>query len=184
VWGKVGLGMGRAEWGMAWIMNKKQFKNLISKSGWWEAYRQYLASPSWQKKRKERLKIDGYQCKTCGEDGTNYQLEIHHKPSAYNDIPNEDIINDLVTLCSICHEAITNSIRQRRYDNRDIKSNFYTGRRPERKTQDYGVENSEIQTSFRSPNNSAQWRNGKPDGGIRQTIKAVFVKKRENGSRL
>lgn len=99
-------------------MTKKQWLKQVKKLGWWPAYSHYLSSPSWKSKRSKRLKIDRYECRTCG---SKEDLQVHHKPKAYEIIPNESVKDDLVTLCEICHMAITNSIRERRFKGRDMK---------------------------------------------------------------
>lgn len=78
-------------------------------------YTQYINSRTWHLKRREVLKRDNKQCQTClsGED-----LEVHHK--SYEHLGNEPL-EDLITLCKHCHEAITSSIRFRRYVKKGIK---------------------------------------------------------------
>lgn len=70
-----------------------------------EEYQEYLKTDKWNNKRKERLKIDNYQCCMCGCNGTmNNKLEIHH--FTYRNIYNEDVYKDLLTLCSNCHKSV------------------------------------------------------------------------------
>ena len=64
-------------------------------------YREYLKSDEWQKKRSERLKIDGYKCAKCG---FTRALEVHH--INYERIFHEDVSRDLITLCKKCHNEI------------------------------------------------------------------------------
>jgi hypothetical protein len=68
-----------------------------------QQYTDYLKSHEWQEKRSERLKIDNYTCQRCG--GKHY-LNVHHL--SYTNVGNEDIYNDLITLCESCHEKIEN----------------------------------------------------------------------------
>ncbi len=82
-------------------------------------YDQYMQSDSWRSKRAERLVIDGHKCRMCAADD---QLEVHHRPDSYRLIPNESVQDHLTTLCSECHEAITNIIRSRRYAAREIET--------------------------------------------------------------
>ena len=35
-------------------------------SGQSKEYREYMKSDSWERKKRERLKIDGYKCTACG----------------------------------------------------------------------------------------------------------------------
>lgn len=82
------------------------------------SYNEHIASHVWQEKRALRLNIDQRMCQTCLHDGSEYQLEVHHK--TYERFGAEDVENDLITLCSECHEAITNVIRRRRYKKKDL----------------------------------------------------------------
>lgn len=77
-------------------------------------YAKYINSETWRKKRQARLKMDGNKCRTCH---SKERLEIHHV--TYERFGDEDL-DDLITLCRQCHEAITNSIRDRRYQANDI----------------------------------------------------------------
>lgn len=60
-------------------------------------YRQYLKSRRWQKKRKNRLKIDRYNCKRCGSP---HHLQIHHLTYKRR---GHERMGDLITLCDTCH---------------------------------------------------------------------------------
>ena len=83
-----------------------------------ENYHKYISSPAWAEKREARKEIDGHKCRTCHHDGSEDRLEVHH--AHYNSLENEDVENDLITLCSRCHDAITNVFRHRRYEDRTI----------------------------------------------------------------
>lgn len=69
-----------------------------------EEYMDYLASHEWAKKRLERIGIDGFRCCVCISGETDYPLEVHHL--TYDNIGDEDVENDLITLCSACHAAL------------------------------------------------------------------------------
>lgn len=62
-------------------------------------YKQYLASPVWQTKRKSVLKRANYRCEQCGRYS---RLDIHHK--TYDRIFSERLI-DLQALCRLCHKG-------------------------------------------------------------------------------
>lgn len=64
-------------------------------------YTSYLASEEWQAKRLARQTLDGNRCRICN---SNEQLEVHHR--SYKRIFNEDVDDDLTTLCYRCHEAV------------------------------------------------------------------------------
>lgn len=66
-----------------------------------ESYYAYLETSEWRAKRAERIRIDGGICKICGD--TN-DLQVHH--ITYDNVRNEDIERDLITLCRKCHKRI------------------------------------------------------------------------------
>jgi len=77
-------------------------------------YDRYISSPEWRSLRLKVLERDQHCCQTCLSTD---DLEVHHK--TYVRLGNEDL-EDLITLCSECHEAITTVIRRRRYSKRSI----------------------------------------------------------------
>lgn len=79
---------------------------------WWRMYGEYLKSKEWRVKRAKRLKIDKYICQTCQESDIS-KMEVHHKN--YDRVGHENIKEDLITLCNACHNAVTKSIRWRRW---------------------------------------------------------------------
>lgn len=74
-------------------------------------YREHMQSAAWRKKRLARLKLDGYRCRLCDENGSRFRLEVHHRPNSYAKIPRESVRNDLITLCGRCHTFVTATIR-------------------------------------------------------------------------
>lgn len=86
-------------------------------------YEKYINSPEWKHKRLARLKLDKFRCRTCGSEE---DLECHHV--SYEYLGNEPL-SDLITLCKICHEAITSSIRERRYNGKKINFDLNTERK-------------------------------------------------------
>lgn len=73
-----------------------------------EEYYEYLKSRQWQEKRTKRLLLDNFACQKCGEKKTN--LQVHH--ITYENVGNEDIYSDLITLCKSCHEEIEKNKKQ------------------------------------------------------------------------
>lgn len=61
---------------------------------------EYLKSDTWHQKQRLALARDNHTCTSCG---STKNLHVHHD-AGYNLIPNEPI-EDLRTLCNICHKA-------------------------------------------------------------------------------
>ena len=85
----------------------------------------YYQSAAWQRKRQQRLDHDQHTCQGCGITAAQLaelgwpSLQVHHKNAGppdyrYPSFGNEQL-TDLLTLCSICHDGITNSVRQQRF---------------------------------------------------------------------
>ena len=64
-------------------------------------YLDYLQSSKWLEKRIERLKMDNFRCCRCGSP---HDVQVHHL--TYKNIGNENVYEDLITLCDSCHESI------------------------------------------------------------------------------
>ena len=75
----------------------------------WTTYDEYLQSPEWQDKRSERLRIDGFRCAKCH---TTRGLQVHHLN--YFRLGDEDVREDLITLCAHCHREITGIAQEER----------------------------------------------------------------------
>ena len=101
---------------------KKTSSNILNQEWRPDNYSLRMASPCWEKKRQERLQIDGHICQTCCHDGTNWSLEVHHK--TYERFWHENVQTDLITLCRQCHNAVTDVIRRRRYAKRKLDGNY------------------------------------------------------------
>jgi len=67
-------------------------------------YELYLTTKEWREKKVKRLQIDGFKCCNCGSP---HNLQVHHL--TYDNIYNEDVYNDLITLCNDCHREIEKS---------------------------------------------------------------------------
>lgn len=85
----------------------------------------YYLSRAWQQRRQQRFEIDGHKCQGCGINAAQLaelgwpSLQVHHKnagPPAYTypSFGNEQM-SDLLTLCSECHDGITDSVRRQRF---------------------------------------------------------------------
>jgi len=64
----------------------------------------------WDEVRAAALERDGHSCRCCPNDAASgVSLEIHHRH--YNTWGRETV-DDVVTLCVLCHDAITSRIRE------------------------------------------------------------------------
>ena len=68
-------------------------------------YAEKFKDPRWQKKRLKVLERDNWQCQECGDKETT--LHVHHLRYLPNKAPWDYSNNDLLTLCSFCHEDET-----------------------------------------------------------------------------
>lgn len=74
-------------------------------------YTDYIQSEAWAAVRQEAFRIHGRKCARCL--GTN-QLHVHHK--TYKNFKNEDVQNDLVPLCRLCHKKLHKFCKKRQLD--------------------------------------------------------------------
>lgn len=81
-------------------------------------YKEYLESNKWKEFREKVLKRDNYKCTKCGN--TN-ELCIHH--ITYDNFGNENL-EDVVTLCSKCHEEIHNTKNWNKTKNKITKKDI------------------------------------------------------------
>ena len=154
--------------------NKKTRKQQ-QKQAFYDAY--ISSSPIWKEKRDARLQLDRYECQTCCNTD---DLEVHHKH--YNTLGHENIHTDLITLCSTCHQAITNVIRGRRYAARDIAVTITHEATTQDRT-DY-VDRETISINITSPVNLAQRPDRRPVEQIFQNDKSDLIETRKNGRGL
>lgn len=67
-----------------------------------ERYREYLQSEDWNRKRLSKLQEAGYRCQLCNRQDA---LNVHHRTydRVFIELP-----EDLIALCSKCHEKFHN----------------------------------------------------------------------------
>lgn len=70
-------------------------------SKWSSAYR----DSRWQRKRLAVMERDGFVCKSCGKDGPDAALAVHHTYYDPGTAPWEYPDAALVTWCEECHDA-------------------------------------------------------------------------------
>ena len=139
-------------------------------------YTSYMASEKWRTKRSLILKRDGDRCQTClsSED-----LEVHHK--TYERLGDE-ALDDLITLCHECHEAITTVIRRRRYECRVIPVNDHQSNTPERKLEiNHGLPEITVSDHQRCSNPATQWTNVRSVEQVFQGIEESQWQTRQDG---
>jgi hypothetical protein len=65
-------------------------------------YSSKLKNPKWQRKRLEAFQRDDFKCCLC--DDEKMELHVHHLK--YTNEPWEALIEDLQTLCEVCHKVV------------------------------------------------------------------------------
>jgi 5-methylcytosine-specific restriction endonuclease McrA len=74
-----------------------------------DVYKDYLKSPEWREKARLRVHLDRYECKYCGSE-VKSRIDDSHSPNVhhfhYRNIMNENVYEDLVTLCKTCHNNL------------------------------------------------------------------------------
>jgi 5-methylcytosine-specific restriction endonuclease McrA len=74
----------------------------IRSRNWKELYDVYLESMDWKEKRRQRILLDEWRCTKCGQYEDQVVLQVHHL--TYKNVGDENIVDDLVTLCIDCHQ--------------------------------------------------------------------------------
>lgn len=87
------------QWRELFVRSKRWPRNK-----WGLLYPAYLRSRAWNAKRMARHEIDGFRCMECGRGHKQgAALQCHHL--TYDCIGNEDVNEDLITLCTMCHKV-------------------------------------------------------------------------------
>jgi hypothetical protein len=147
-------------------------------------YTAYIASTAWAAKRKARLAIDGNRCRLCDEDGSRFQLEVHHRPNSYANIPNESVEDDLITVCSRCHNLITSVIREDRYGKQEHEPTLISNNVQARQEINHGMARDEIQVDIVRAVDNAQRANRGPDEQVVEIDKTDFFQATQDRRRL
>lgn len=139
-------------------------------------YTTYMASEKWRDKRSLILKRDSDRCQTCLSTD---DLEVHHK--TYERLGDE-ALEDLITLCHECHEAITTVIRRRRYEGRAITLNDHQSITPERNLEvNHGLPEIAVSTYERRSDPPSQWTNVRSVEQVFQGIEENQWQTRQDG---
>lgn len=64
-------------------------------------YSDYLLSPEWRQKRRQKLNLVNYRCEQCGYLARMRDLHVHHL--TYERLGDENLDEDLEVLCRWCH---------------------------------------------------------------------------------
>lgn len=119
-------------------------------------YEEYIVSPAWKAKRAIALARDCFRCRLCDSPD---DLEVHHR--SYGRAFGEETTDDLTTLCRLCHDMTTNSIRERRYSRATVKATALERLCPGRIEDAHGLREFEVQDSRRRTPAHAQRANGR-----------------------
>ena len=147
-------------------------------------YDRYLHSPHWQETKQKRLDLDDHKCVFCK---STEKLNVHHL--TYENLNNEDVLHDLVTLCEKCHKELHEKIKEvkiRNTENRETIFKQYLLHLNDfcelHKNLDYAMGGNK---DFLNNNVIKQYvptwlsqRGIEPPGGYVERIKAYFIKLR------
>jgi hypothetical protein len=81
---------------------------LVPSTSWYSNVRSNVSKTEWDRLRRNSYKKANYKCEICGESGIdqgfNHPVECH-EIWEYDDIFNEQILTDLISLCPLCHKT-------------------------------------------------------------------------------
>ena len=145
------------------------------------AYNRYMASEAWKAKRLQVLERDGWQCMTCDciHEGryTKADLEVHHRH--YRNFENEPL-EDLISICRECHDAITAVHRRRRYSVKQLPKNVFEDV-VSRKVIPHGSNDSDLPPQGHCPDHSAQRSHGQPARSVVEETQGNLRETEESG---
>lgn len=139
-------------------------------------YEKYIVSSEWRAKRKERLGIDNSRCAVCW---SKEKLEVHHL--TYENLGNEDVWNDLLTLCVKHHDIETDAHRRRKYSKKEYKVDSVKSNLMRTEEILYGMEGTAVQASIYKPVFDALRNDCGPTSSVDESIESHYLKKKEGG---
>lgn len=90
------------------IKKPKKKPKAIQRDEEYLKYRRYIKSRAFKEVKHMVEERDGHKCCVCGSSNEERTLTCHH--ITYDHLYNErEHLEDLITLCSICHKAIHSS---------------------------------------------------------------------------
>ena len=141
-------------------------------------YRVYLSSPEWSRKRLERLKIDNHTCRVCHHQGDEYSLHVHH--STYKRLGDENVETDLITVCSLCHDAIHNMLTGRKNGRKELHVDIVIERVEKKERLYYGVENRKLPVGRVDSPDHAQWTISRPTEPVVKSHQGNYIENKNS----
>jgi hypothetical protein len=123
-------------------------------------YLRYLRSDAWREKRRLVLERDGYRCQLWQAHVAN---EVHH--TTYAHVGHEPL-EDLISLCRMCHEAITTVLRWERHRARRLHLQSQTRVTPLRTASEHAYIPQPAQAARVTPLGRSQDNHGVSDLGL------------------
>lgn len=164
------------------------------------SYLHYLRSHQWQKLRQIVMERDSYRCQVWLDHPGE---EVHHR--TYARFGHEDL-DDLITLCRECHDAITTIVRRQRHQRRKLSTTDHqrisTIVEIERQQMQitftdvlrriplimertmHGVSIPEIPTYRRRTHDYAQWANERPTQPVFESLEKNLGQTEQDRRRL
>lgn len=152
---------------------------MISREEWMKRLEAYWRSAEWKRKRKQRLEIDKHRCRICG---ATERLTVHHLPQSYALIPNESVDDDLITLCSRCHDEVATNLTRRDGYQRHAGRVYQLVQLVETidRRQDNGLARKNVSVEIVGPNAHAQRPDREPVEQVRKSYEASILEARKD----
>lgn len=97
------------------LERKRQQMLAQQNQEWWDWYNGYCRTAEWQARRTAVFNRDNFMCQACLQRPAE---QVHHL--TYKHVGNEPLF-DLVSVCTRCHNTITEMERDREADRHDNK---------------------------------------------------------------
>ena len=146
-------------------------------------YEQHLQSAYWRALREQAFARDNWRCVLCDSPE---ELQCHHR--TYVRLGKEEL-RDCFTLCTPCHDVITDHQRRQRYTTRELPPMQEVG--PVAAVTMFGSSyqeipfetNCEISSDWRRAPLDAQWPTERPAESVDESQKEDYGQAEENGGR-
>jgi len=106
-------------------------------------YKRYISSELWKLKRQERLDFDNGLCVVCHRPA----VSVHHPcyPEVFGE---EDVQNELISVCQVHHAMFDNIERWQRYSRRQHQVDVVSTTIQIRQEANHGLEGSSLQVDI------------------------------------